>query len=404
MQIVLILMALICEFILKYELTDIFRLETVALESNIFKIPFSYIISQHISKYKTTNTMQTTASETVTSCNNCQDRTHTSVIHRSEKKKNFTMVDNRLLRSSNLSLKAIGLMVKVLSFPDSWKYSISGLSAICKEGKSAVKSTLDELKEWGYLKVIKLKPDQTQSGRIEYLYTFYEYSDKDTLKGNDIDGFNTSAQEMEPSNSNETYQNNCEQDTEKLSLDIQTAEIQFTENQGQINTENIILEKEKLYNQNSIHQSSAVNENAVEKVETTNDGMMEEYAKNQIEYTELVKNNIDFDSFADWLKSKVEAEEIVQIMVRQICSNNPTEVICKNEYSREVVKSTLLKADIEVLENAIEQINDIDCIRNREKYLVSTIFNEVNTKHFKENSIDRWAENAVARDFGDQIV
>lgn len=252
------------------------------------------------------------------------------------------MVDNRLLRSSNLSLKAIGLMVKVLSFPDSWKYSISGLSAICKEGKSAVKSTLDELKEWGYLKVIKLKPDQTQSGRIEYFYTFYEYSDKDTLKGNDIDGFNTSAQEMEPSNSNETYQNNCEQDTEKLSLDIQTAEIQFTENQGQINTENIILEKEKLYNQNSIHQSSAVNENAVEKVETTNDGMMEEYAKNQIEYTELVKNNIDFDSFADWLQNKAEAEEIVQIMVRQICSNNPTEVICKNEYSREVVKSTLL--------------------------------------------------------------
>lgn len=87
MRIVLILMALICGLILMYELTDIFRLETVALESNIFKIPFSYIISHRMHNYNTAITMQTTASEAITSCNNCQERTHTSVIHRSEKKR-----------------------------------------------------------------------------------------------------------------------------------------------------------------------------------------------------------------------------------------------------------------------------------------------------------------------------
>ncbi|MBE6842544.1 MAG: hypothetical protein E7510_06895 [Ruminococcus sp.] len=31
----------------------------------------------------------------------------------------------------------------------------------------------------GYLVVSKLMPNQTKSGRIEYVYDFYEYSEKD---------------------------------------------------------------------------------------------------------------------------------------------------------------------------------------------------------------------------------
>ena len=315
--------------------------------------------------------------------NKGQDSNSNFKVNHIEKSGNFTCVPNHILRSKRLSLKAKGFLCMILSLPPNWYFSISGITAICKEGKSAVKTALAELEELGYLSRSKLMPNNTNSGRIEHAYEFNELSEIDISDNN--------------------IKKKDSQEIEKQSSELQPTELQLSDYQREINTGNIILEKEILYNQKSIHQSSAVNENAVEKVETTDDGMIEEYAKNQIEYTELVKNNIDFDSFADWLQSKAEAEEIVQIMVRQICSNNPTEVICKNEYSREVVKSTLLKADIEVLENAIEQINDIDCIRNREKYLVSTIFNEVNTKHFKENSIDRWAENAVARDFGDQI-
>ena len=39
---------------------------------------------------------------------------------------------------------------------------------------------MDELKHWGYLNVTKLMPNETNSGRIEYVYDFYEYSEKDT--------------------------------------------------------------------------------------------------------------------------------------------------------------------------------------------------------------------------------
>ena len=49
------------------------------------------------------------------------------------------------LRDKSLSLKAVGLLSKMLSFNDGWKFSTKGLSAICKEGPDAILSALSEL-------------------------------------------------------------------------------------------------------------------------------------------------------------------------------------------------------------------------------------------------------------------
>ena len=62
----------------------------------------------------------------------------------------------------------------MLSLPPEWDYSINGLCSICKEKITAIRSTLNELKQFGYLEVIKLLPNQTESGRIEYNYNIYE--------------------------------------------------------------------------------------------------------------------------------------------------------------------------------------------------------------------------------------
>lgn len=117
-------------------------------------------------------------------------------------------------------------------------------------------------------------------------------------------------------------------------------------------------------------------------------------------YTEVVKENIDFDYFVEWLGDEEEAEEIVQMMVRQICSRKKTERICGEDFPREVVKSSMLKVDIVVLQNALEQIKQIDGVKKKEPYLISTLFNEANNKHYNENAEGRWAEYAVKRDFG----
>ena len=90
------------------------------------------------------------------------------------KTKNYTVMSNEHLRDKRLSLKAKGLLSVMLSLPDTWDYSISGLVAICKESETAVKSTLGELKSCGYLVVTKKMPNETESGRIEYVYDIFE--------------------------------------------------------------------------------------------------------------------------------------------------------------------------------------------------------------------------------------
>ena len=160
-------------------------------------------------------------------------KTTPSSVCRVNKNGNYTVMSNYHLRSPNLSLKAVGLLSRVLALPDDWDYSVAGLVAICKEKETTVKSALDELKYWGYLRVTKLKPNETKSGRIEYVYDFFEYSEKDVPQDNS---------EKEPCGK----QGSEKQGIEILPLEIQGAEIQGTENQWQINT-NKKIKKNKIF-------------------------------------------------------------------------------------------------------------------------------------------------------------
>lgn len=330
-----------------------------------------------------------------------KNKTTASSVCRVNKNANYTVMSNYHLRSTNLSLKAIGLLSKVLSLPENWDYSISGLTAICKEKETAIKAALDELKYWGYLVVTKLMPNETNSGRIEYVYDFYEYSEKDTPDAdqNDDDTYDEDG-DVSTVSVKKAPQGAEKQGIENLPLEILPIEIQAVENQGQINTKKKIKKKQILSDQVSINQSPSDSEKAVENVESQTDGLIDGYISEKEVYTDVVKTNIEFPYFAEWLGDEEEAEEIVQMIVRRICSRKKTERICGQDFPREVVKSAMLKVDINVLENAIEQMKRTDNVRNYESYLISTLFNEANGKRFKENAEGRWAEYAVKRDFG----
>lgn len=91
---------------------------------------------------------------------------------RVEKKNKYTQIDNNLIRNRNLSLKAKGLLIYMLSLPDDWDYSISGLSAECKEGKSSIRSAIDELMEQRY---ITRSLTRGEGGLLDgYEYVVYE--------------------------------------------------------------------------------------------------------------------------------------------------------------------------------------------------------------------------------------
>ena len=91
-------------------------------------------------------------------------------VFRVQKTTNYTVMSNCHLKDKNLTLKAKGLLSVMLSLPDNWDYSINGLVAISKENITAIRSALNELKQYGYLQIIKKHID----GRIDWDYNVYE--------------------------------------------------------------------------------------------------------------------------------------------------------------------------------------------------------------------------------------
>ena len=137
-------------------------------------------------------------------------------VFRVVKNDDYSVMSNLHFKEREMSLKAKGLLSLMLSLPDEWDYSVSGISKLCKESETAIKSTLAELREFGYLVIEKLYPHETESGRIEYVYNIYEKPQK---------------QEGE------------KQGVENQPLEIQAVEIQEVENNPQLNT-NILNTKE----------------------------------------------------------------------------------------------------------------------------------------------------------------
>ena len=194
-------------------------------------------------------------------------------------------------------------------------------------------------------------------------------------------------------------------DTENLDTENQYQTSEHLEKpHDYIITKEEISKKEVSSDQVSIDQSRPPHESSVEKC--SDDGQMDGYMQEKEIYTEVVKSNIEYDDYALWAEDSdgymtvEELDEIVQMIVRAICSRKKTERICGQEFPREVIKSAMLKVDRICLENAIEQIKQTDNVRNFERYLISTLFNEANGRSFKENAETRSVDFAVKRDLG----
>ena len=143
-------------------------------------------------------------------------------VIRVEKTNNYTVMSNYHLQEKGLSLKAKGLLSQMLSLPNDWNYSIKGLVAINKEEETSIKATLKELQRFKYLIITKQLPNETSSGRIEYIYDIFEKPKQEGEK----------------------------QEVENLPLEILPLE-----NQVQYNTNNKILNN-KINNKKEIYKES----------------------------------------------------------------------------------------------------------------------------------------------------
>lgn len=73
-------------------------------------------------------------------------------VFRVERTGDYTVMSNFHLKDKRLSLKAKGLLSQMLSLPDDWDYTLSGLCFINRESKDAIRSAINELERAGYIR------------------------------------------------------------------------------------------------------------------------------------------------------------------------------------------------------------------------------------------------------------
>ena len=239
-----------------------------------------------------------------------------AVLNRVKKVGNFTMVSNKLLRNKELPNKLLGFLLKVLSLPDYWHFSMSGLKAICKEGKTAVHNAVNKLIDMGYLVRTQLLSNESVHNCFEYVYRFF-----------DVPVTKEQADELEAETRRKAITIRAggraekpvssegeKQKVENPYPDIPSAETPLSENHGQYNTKEKIKNNQLLSDKSSIIPSAAI-------PQTFNSGNVEkkneEYNAEEVEYyTEVVKHNIGYGYLGDWLSEDghdgyKEADEIV---------------------------------------------------------------------------------------------
>ena len=89
-------------------------------------------------------------------------------VFRINKTNNYTVMSNHHFKEKKMSLKAKGLLSLMLSLPDDWDYSISGLATLSKDGKDSIMSALAELEKFGYLTRTRLTNEKGQFAGVEY--------------------------------------------------------------------------------------------------------------------------------------------------------------------------------------------------------------------------------------------
>lgn len=149
-------------------------------------------------------------------------------ILRNKSQQGFTIVDNYALKDKRLSLKATGLLVKMLSLPDYWEFSEAGLAAIVKDGITSIRSAIKELEGLGYLvrtrnrndkgaftdcdwEVIAVPDDCPQLENPKLDNPTLEITHNKALKGNKTTKLNKTTNKAEAEKSNETAESVIEQ-------------------------------------------------------------------------------------------------------------------------------------------------------------------------------------------------
>ena len=272
-------------------------------------------------------------------------------VFRVEKNHNYTVMSNYHLRDTGLTLKAIGLLSKMLSLTDEWDYTTRGLAAICKEGVDAIGGALRELEAAGYIVRHQLRDKQGRISDTEYV--IYE--------------------QPQPKNPDTPQPDTASPDTGNPDM-----EKPDTEKPAELNIE-------KSNTQKSITHGSSTD--SIPFRETAAARPPERKGRDAMsvtemeEYRNLILENIEYDYLCrEFATYREDLDEIVELMVETVCARRKTTRIAGSDFPHEVVRSRFLKLDSEHIRFVMDSLQkNTTEVRNMKQYLLTVLFNAPTT-------------------------
>ena len=248
--------------------------------------------------------------------------------------RSFTLMSNYHLRDRNLSLKSVGLLSKMLSFSNGWKFSTRGLASICKEGPDAIQSSLKELERLGYLVRHRMRDEK---GRLSNtIFDIYEQP-----------------RQINP-DTGKPY-------TENPDMDNPDMDNPHGENPAQINT-NQVNTQERI---NNPRNYQSINLDGMDRMDM------------RAQYEEIIRDNLELEILSQDSRFDIDrVNEMVEIMLDAICSTRPTIFINGEDMPQQVVKSRFLKLNSSHIEYVLHAMNECPSnIRNIRAYMLTTLYN-----------------------------
>ena len=255
-------------------------------------------------------------------------------VYRVNKTRGYTVMANFHLKDQKLSLKAVGLLSKMLSFNDGWQFSTRGLAAICKEGPDAILSALRELEEHGYL--VRHRQRDAKGRMSNTVFEIYEQP-----------------QPVSPHRENP--------DMENPDADNPDMGNPHGDNPAQLNTNQVITNEQST----SLNKYQSINLDGMDRMDERE------------QYRELIRDNLEIDFLSQNRRYDIDrVNEIVEIMLDAVCSTSPTIRINGEDMPQPVVKSRFLKLDSGHIEYVLQSMADCPSdIRNIRAYLLTALYN-----------------------------
>ena len=90
-------------------------------------------------------------------------------VFRVDKSRDFTVVANCIFKDRSLSAKAKGILVEMLSLPESWDFTLKGLTTLFTDGIDSIRQGINELEARGYIVRERKRDARGRLGGMEYV-------------------------------------------------------------------------------------------------------------------------------------------------------------------------------------------------------------------------------------------